>query len=110
MVWILALCAIKKEGVGRSLSALNPLEKGKSVMCDVENPFFQIILNKVLNNNGRYLLMCKSYKKQEIQRSGSGILKFFIRTTFNITKVCVICHLTLSGATSPTSPSLIDIV
>ena len=29
--------------------------------------------------------MCsKSYQKQEIKRSGSGTLKFFIRSTFNI--------------------------
>ena len=53
----------------------------------------------------------KSYQKQEIKRSGSGISKFFIRNTFNIRSVCIIiCHLTLFGTISPGITSLIDIV
>ena len=38
----------------------------------------------------------KIYQKQEIKRSCSGILNFFIRSTFNIKRVCIIiCHLAL---------------
>ena len=59
--------------------------------------------------------MCsKSYQvqKQEITRSGSGILNILIRSTFNIKRVCIIiCHLTLLGKVfHPASTSLIDIV
>ena len=78
MLWILALCY---QGRGEE-----EFECGESVrkrkICD-ENPFFQIIiLNKI---NDRNLLTCsKSYQKQEIKKSGSGTLKFFIRSTFNI--------------------------
>ena len=59
-------------------------------------------------------MFSKSYQvqKQEITRSGSGILNILIRSTFNIKRVCIIiCHLTLFGKVfHPASTSLIDIV
>ena len=59
--------------------------------------------------------MCsKSYQvqKQEITRSGSGILNILIRSAFNIKRVCIIiCNLALFGKVlHPASTSLIDIV
>ena len=54
--------------------------------------------------------MCsKSYQKQEIKRSGNGILNAFMRSTFIIKRVCIICHLTLCNTPSSIT-SLIDII
>ena len=70
MLWILALCY---QGRGEEEFECSESVRKRKI-CD-ENPFFQIIiLNKI---NDRNLLMCS-------KSSGSGTLKFFIRSTFNI--------------------------
>ena len=52
--------------------------------------------------------MCsKNYQKQETRRSGSSILKLFIRNTFNKKRVCIIIrHLTLFGTIPFSIPQL----
>ena len=78
MLWILTLCY---QGRGdEEFECSESIRKRK--ICD-EIPFFQIIILSKIND--RILLMCsKSYQKQEIKRPGSGTLKFFIISTFNI--------------------------